>query len=169
MDQRPDLRASDQDRNAAVGRLRAAHDEGRLDLAEFDARVQRAYQAVTYGDIAKLFADLPAAGSAPVPAEIEVAPAQQLAIQAKGLVARMPVALKVLWTVWLSVVAINLTVWLLVGVSNGNPEYFWPMWFLVPGAALFGVTLGVDNIQRGRAARIAARARRRHIGTTDSS
>jgi len=34
-------------------------------------------------------------------------------------------------------------VWLLVSVNNGEADYFWPMWLLVPGVALFGVTAAV--------------------------
>ena len=61
----------------------------------------------------------------------------------------MPTALKVLWTVWLAVLSINVTVWLLVSISSGEPVYFWPMWLLVPGAALPGVTVGVLASRRG--------------------
>ncbi len=47
----PELRAGDADRQAAADRLRAAHDEGRLDLHEYDRRLAEAYAAVTYGDL----------------------------------------------------------------------------------------------------------------------
>jgi hypothetical protein len=49
----------------------------------------------------------------------------------------------VLWTIWLSIVAVNLTVWVLVSVGNGEPDTFWPMWLLVPGAVLAVVTASV--------------------------
>jgi hypothetical protein len=49
------------------------------------------------------------------------------------------------------VVAINLTVWLLVGLGNG-PVYFWPMWLLVPGAVLGVVTAGVSAVHHPRPA-----------------
>ena len=41
-------------------RLRAALDEGRLDLHEYDERLQRTYAAKTYGDLDGLLDDLPA-------------------------------------------------------------------------------------------------------------
>jgi len=41
------------------------------------------------------------------------------------------------------VVSINVTVWLLVSLGNGDLEYFWPMWLAVPGAALFAVSASV--------------------------
>ena len=50
--------------------------------------------------------------------------------------AGMPLALKILWTIWASVVAINLTVWLLVGVGGAELTYFWPIWLAVPGVVL---------------------------------
>jgi hypothetical protein len=143
-----DMRVSDQDRSAAAARLKHAHDEGRLDFAEYDRRLQQAYGSVTYGDLDRLFADLPAHQPAPL-AVHETAPPPVVVAKPKsdGLAtafARMPTALKVLWTIWASVVAINLTVWVLVGVGDGDIAYFWPMWLLVPGAVLFAVTAAVQ-------------------------
>jgi Domain of unknown function (DUF1707) len=133
-------------------------DEGRLDLLEYDTRLAKAYSAVTYGDLDQLFTDLPErAGRAVAPAgrRSRVAPAVWSPVPAggHGLVARMPTALKVLWTIWLAVLSINLTVWLLVSISSGEPVYFWPMWLLVPGAALSGVTVGVLASRRASAER----------------
>ena len=64
--------------------------------------------------------------------------------------AGLPLALKILWTLWATAMAINLTVWTLVGVGNGEMTYFWPVWLLVPGVALAGVTAGVTASRRGR-------------------
>ncbi|RBY75140.1 DUF1707 domain-containing protein [Blastococcus sp. TF02-09] len=124
----PELRAGDADRQAAADRLRAAHDEGRLDLAEYDRRLAEAYAAVTYADLDRLFTDLPArpALSAPPAAGAPVVRTP----------ARFPLALTILWTVGASVVAINLTVWLLVSFAADEPVHFWPMWLAVPGVAL---------------------------------
>jgi Domain of unknown function (DUF1707) len=58
------MRASDGDREAAAERLRAALYEGRLDLTEYDERLQGVYGARTYGDLSTLLCDLP--GPAPV-------------------------------------------------------------------------------------------------------
>jgi len=41
-------------------RLRRAHDEGRLDLVEFDERVRTLWATRTRGDLARITADLPA-------------------------------------------------------------------------------------------------------------
>jgi len=55
-----DLRVSDAERTEAQERLRRAHDEGRLDLVEFDERVRALWATRTRGDLARITADLPA-------------------------------------------------------------------------------------------------------------
>jgi hypothetical protein len=57
--EREQLRVSDAERQLAVDGLWVAFSEGRLDLAEYDARIAHAYGAVTYGDLDRLFTDLP--------------------------------------------------------------------------------------------------------------
>ena len=47
------------------------------------------------------------------------------------------------------VVAINVTVWLLVGLGGEGVPYFWPMWLAVPGAALLGATVVVNAVRSG--------------------
>ena len=59
MERRGDMRAGDADREAVAERLRAALSEGRLDLHEYDERLQRAYAAKTYADLDGLLDDLP--------------------------------------------------------------------------------------------------------------
>ena len=53
------LRVSDAERQGAASWLGSAFAEGRLDILEFESRVDRAYGAVTYGDLDQLFTDLP--------------------------------------------------------------------------------------------------------------
>ncbi|MFJ8827275.1 DUF1707 domain-containing protein [Streptomyces sp. NPDC102467] len=63
----PDLRASDADREQVAERLRDGLAEGRLDMEEFEERLEATYKARTYGELAPLTRDLPGAGvSAPV-------------------------------------------------------------------------------------------------------
>ncbi|HEV7187679.1 MAG TPA: DUF1707 domain-containing protein [Blastococcus sp.] len=57
--ERERLRVSDAERQAAVDSLRVAFSDGRLALHEYDERIGRAYGAVTYGDLDRLFTDLP--------------------------------------------------------------------------------------------------------------
>ncbi|MFI9046704.1 DUF1707 domain-containing protein [Streptomyces sp. NPDC053427] len=61
----PELRAADADRERVAEILRDAVAEGRLDMAEFDERLEAAYRARTYGELAPLTADLPAAAAGP--------------------------------------------------------------------------------------------------------
>jgi Domain of unknown function (DUF1707) len=57
---RPDVLASDADREAACGQLGSAFADGRLTTAEHVERVRAAYGARTRGELAVLTADLPA-------------------------------------------------------------------------------------------------------------
>jgi hypothetical protein len=58
----PDLRASDADREQVAGILRDALAEGRLDMEEFEERLDATYKARTYGELTPITRDLPAAG-----------------------------------------------------------------------------------------------------------
>jgi Domain of unknown function (DUF1707) len=60
---RPDLLASDADRDAVAGLLSSALAEGRLTGAEHSERVSAAYGARTTGDLDSLTADLPGPGA----------------------------------------------------------------------------------------------------------
>ena len=53
------LRAADADRERIAERLRKSHAEGRLDLTEFQQRVERCYEAKTIGELEQLVTDLP--------------------------------------------------------------------------------------------------------------
>ncbi len=55
---KPDLRASDADREVAVERLREAALEGRLDADELESRLADAYGARTCSELASLTADI---------------------------------------------------------------------------------------------------------------
>ncbi|GAB3010576.1 DUF1707 domain-containing protein [Streptomyces pseudoechinosporeus] len=61
----PELRASDADRERVAEVLREAVAEGRLDLEEFEERLDATYKARTYGELAPITRDLPAAGVTP--------------------------------------------------------------------------------------------------------
>src|SRR5262245_20961054 len=109
MGDRQYMRASDADRQEPVDRLATALEEGRLKMDEYAERMGLAYEAVTYGDLAALSAYLPQAGEV---AKREAAPpaAVPQAAAPRGVIADLPAALKVLWTIWLAAVAINLIV-----------------------------------------------------------
>ncbi|GGZ75520.1 DUF1707 domain-containing protein [Streptomyces subrutilus] len=61
----PELRASDADRDRVVERLRDAVAEGRLDMEEFEERLEAAYTSRTYGELEPLTRDLPAVPGVP--------------------------------------------------------------------------------------------------------
>ncbi len=65
---RSELRASHDDRDRVVEMLRVSAGDGRLTAEELDERLEQAMTARTYGELARLVADLPATGSAVSPA-----------------------------------------------------------------------------------------------------
>ncbi|MFD7917493.1 DUF1707 domain-containing protein [Streptomyces sp. NPDC059752] len=62
----PELRASDADRDRVVERLRDAVAEGRLDMDEFEERLDAAYKSRTYAELEPLTRDLPAPAGGPL-------------------------------------------------------------------------------------------------------
>jgi hypothetical protein len=150
MDSRQRTRASDHDRQEVVDRLRDAVQDGRLQLDEFADRMGLAYQALTYGDLAPLCADLPAGSKAGQEAAPR-APAGSVPGSRHGALAGLPTTLKVLWTIWLAAVLINVVVWALVSATTAHPMYPWPLWVAGPyGAALLAVSAGITQVRRGR-------------------
>jgi hypothetical protein len=153
MNDRQTMRASDRDRQEVVDRLRDAVAEGRLKMDEYVDRMGRAYQAVTYGDLAALHTDLPVVGPtaerrAALPAKAQPAKALPACEAWRGFLAGQPMALKVLWTIWLAAVSINVVVWALVSGTTGHLIYPWPLWVAGPyGALLFAVSAAVAAIR----------------------
>jgi Domain of unknown function (DUF1707) len=140
MDDHHKMRASDGDRQEAVERLRASLEDGRLKMDEYLDRIGLAYEAVTYGDLDPLYADLPQlrsmvereaaqAATAP-PATAPPATVPPAAAASPGILADLPSALKVLWTIWLAAVSINVVIWVLVSGTTGHLIYPWPVWVL---------------------------------------
>ncbi|GGJ17852.1 DUF1707 SHOCT-like domain-containing protein [Streptomyces brasiliensis] len=66
-DDAPELRASDADRERVAEVLRDALTEGRLDMEEFEERLEATYKARTYGELTPLTRDLPGAGAVAPP------------------------------------------------------------------------------------------------------
>ncbi len=65
---RSELRASYEDRDRVVELLRVSAGDGRLTAEELDERLELAMTARTYGELARLIADLPAEGAVASPA-----------------------------------------------------------------------------------------------------
>jgi hypothetical protein len=147
------VRASDHDRQEVVDRLRIALEDGRLRMDEYVDRMGLAYQAVTGRDLAPLCADLPAAGRSAGPTANLLAAAPVTAARPCAL-ASQPAVLRVLWTIWLAAVSVNVVIWALVSGTGGHLVYPWPAWVAGPsGAALFAVSAAVTQIRRSRPAR----------------
>jgi len=81
------IRASDADREHAVGLLRDGYACGRITLDEFDERTTAAFASRTWGELRKLTQDLPAPGQRALPAE----PAALQQARANDAPALMPV------------------------------------------------------------------------------
>lgn len=120
---RSDTRAADADRQAVVERLRRAHDEGRLDLSEFDDRVRSAYAARTYAELDRLTSDLPAAAArdARLPAVAE----PDWPTARRGLVRR------ILGSAWFFASFVNFMIWVVVCIATAS--WFYPWWIWVAG------------------------------------
>ncbi len=147
------MRASDHDRQVVVDRLRTGLEDGRLKMEEYVERMGRAYQAVTYADLATLHADLPAAD------RVAEQPGPQRPVTAAAAprcaLAGLPTALKVLWTIWLAAVSINVVIWALVSATHGHLAYPWPLWVAGPyGALLAAISVSVRT-GRGATVRVA--------------
>ena len=98
---KPDLRASDSDREAAVERIRVAGMEGRLDSEELEQRIATAYAARWCSELDSLTLDVtpPTARLAPAPLVFE-RPARRV----NGLAIASLVA-ALLWMGWLGSLA----------------------------------------------------------------
>ncbi|GAA4907949.1 uncharacterized protein DUF1707 [Stackebrandtia albiflava] len=125
----PGARAGDTDRKRTADRLKQALDEGRLDLAEYDERVQAAYLSKTYGELDALLADIPG-----------VAPVSKSALQPvdpdEGLPAevarrrRRRRDLKNTWTPFGGAAIFFTGIWAIGWMTSGEMPYYWPVWVL---------------------------------------
>ncbi|MCX6463348.1 MAG: DUF1707 domain-containing protein [Pseudonocardiales bacterium] len=113
--ERADMRASDGDRSAVARRLQHAVDEGRLDLGDYDERLQQTYAAKTYGELDRITADLPA----PVP---EASPARS---GGKDVARRKERGDE--WRSWAGTSLVLITIWGITSVAAGTAIFFWPI------------------------------------------
>lgn len=89
----PNVRISNAEREAVIGRLHAATEEGRLELDEFAERSRKVYEAKTFAEVEHLLNDLPETGGAlavpdaparrPAVPDIELSPAHS-AVKRQG-------------------------------------------------------------------------------------
>lgn len=126
------LRAGDGDRKQVADQLKAALDEGRLDLGEYDERLQRAYAAKTYGDLDGLLDDLP--GAVPVQhSQIQpAAPVTPPAVPAAPGGTPKSEDPRQWMGGYAGVVVVCTLIWLFTMVASGHWIYPWPVWTLIP-------------------------------------
>jgi multidrug efflux pump subunit AcrB len=60
----------------------------------------------------------------------------------------MPTEIMVLWTIWSALAAVNLVVFGILVATVDSHIYPWPIWLLVPAAALGVATMGTQSIRR---------------------
>jgi hypothetical protein len=140
---RDNLRAADVDRKYVADLLKRALDEGRLDLGEYDDRLQQTYAARTYGDLDKLLTDLP---KPPRNAHLTPSSVSAPAVRpgyAAGDSGGPDIAwMRYAWRAWFIAVGINVVIWLIVSVTTLDFVYPWPLWVAGPwGVVLLGLTL----------------------------
>ncbi len=146
----PKIRASDADRDRTAALLREHHAAGRLDLEEFNERLDKAYAAKTVGELDALMADLPAIDLYQLPdasmrrgrgggsgggGDVRLPwfrpPGALMA--AHG---RFSPAWQAAWGSWLSIASICVVIWLATGASLAMP---WFLWVVGPwGLLMFG-------------------------------
>lgn len=143
------MRISDADRTRVAEQLRVAQNEGWLDLAEYDERIQAAYRAKTVDELGELTLDLPSdmVSRRPRPqpsAGADVACRDDGALAQHGRWQRGVVG------AWLTASLVNVVIWFLVSVTTGAMVYPWWIWVAGPwGAVILAGWLG----SRGRGAR----------------
>ncbi|PRY47760.1 uncharacterized protein DUF1707 [Geodermatophilus tzadiensis] len=121
-----ELRVSDVERSAVQERLRRAVGHGQLDLAEFDERARAVWAARTRGELDRITRDLPEPPPPPPPA-----PRHRVFSDTAG-----GTAMRVLSTIWLSLVAVNVVAWTLVSFLADGAVHPWFVWFAPSGAVL---------------------------------
>jgi hypothetical protein len=137
MAQSPEMRASDVDRDRVAAVLRDHTAEGRITMDEFNERLEQLYKSKTYGELAKLTADLPDVDLRNRPAKITPA--------AAPVVKGMHPGMKAAWSAWAGASAVNWVVWLIISLSTGDFIYPWPLWVMGPWGAILLVSTIFGN------------------------
>jgi hypothetical protein len=153
-----ELRAGDADRERVAERLRAALDEGRLNLHEYDERLRDAYGARTYADLDRLLADLPGGGVV-VPAPAGRSSRRWVATPDGDYPDATRRWLVETWDSWLATVAICVGIWGVTSLMSESLFHFWPGWVAGPWGAVLAVQT-IGGLLRGEPQRWAAKQAR---------
>lgn len=130
-------RAGDRDREKTAARLGQALAQGYLELAEYEQRVQAAFQTRTAGELGELLADLPLD-------RIRRADPRRRATRAAA--ARTGVRIHL--AAYLAMTVVVLVVWAMVAATTGA-AYFWPIWpILGAGIGLASHALAIRPVAK---------------------
>lgn len=132
MAQSPEMRASDVDRDRVAAVLREHTAQGRITMDEFNERLEQLYKSKTYGELAKLTADLPDVDLRAKPAALPGAASSR----------RMHSGMRSAWAAWAVASSVNWVIWLIVSITSGDFVYPWPLWVMGP----WGVILMMSTL-----------------------
>lgn len=133
----PATRASDVERDQVVQQLARHLADGRLDLAEYDARVARVYATTTRDDLRLVLSDLPrpadgAGWSKPVRTRPRIPLWQRIELRA-----------------WAGVGLLVLGIWAAISLGTGEFTYPWPVWVIGPWGAVLAFRV-ISGFEAGR-------------------
>lgn len=131
----PEMRASDADRDRVAAVLREHTAQGRITMDEFNDRLEELYKSRTYGDLAKLTADLP-------DVDLRHRPAKKAELPAKK---ETHSGMQAAWIAWAMASGVNWVIWLIVSLSSDGGVYPWPLWVMGP----WGVILLISTLAGG--------------------
>lgn len=122
----PDARAGDADRKLTAERLKSALDEGRLDLTEYDERLQIAFAAKTYRQLDELVVDIP--GAAPLSRSVVAKTTGDGEAGDRVRQGRIR-DIKKAWTAFGGAAIFFTGIWMIGWMGSGYAGY-WPIWVL---------------------------------------
>ncbi|MEO3874868.1 DUF1707 domain-containing protein [Nonomuraea sp. B12E4] len=132
----PEMRASDADRDRVAAILREHTAQGRITMDEFNERLESLYRSKTYGELAKLTADLPDVDLRNRPAKVRPAAAPDN---------RMHPGMRAAWGAWATASGINWVIWLIVSITSGDLVYPWPLWVMGPWGLILLISTVFGN------------------------
>lgn len=134
------LRATDADRDAALGLLGEAYADGRLTRAEHDDRSAAVLLTRTVGAFLPLLVDLLPGGAPP-------APGRQIAadLRAKAVV-KYERDLRDARNGWIFVSTLCVAIWAATSLAGGGPYFFWPVFpFIGTGIGYAATRLNAES------------------------
>jgi len=111
------VRAGDAERDESAARLAAALEEGRLELVEYEQRLEQAMRAKTIGELEQLVADLPKP-------QAQVRKEQELEKARRKQAARRERLEH--WRTWLAFALLFNVIWLFSVITSGELVAYWP-------------------------------------------